>query len=141
MYLFDVCNHTVTYTGNLDSLLWSHFPGLVLPHTTYSFMRNSHVFPKAPHLETGAQVPSGLGAAVGACIKHPCRSRDTSGAAAWGSEHRQAPPSYPQSQHHLSLVPSKHLGQAFIPAAVCPVVLNAPGLKKVLVIIPDAKFQ
>lgn len=144
MHLFGMCNHTVNATGNLDNLLPSHFPGLVLPHATYSFMRNSHVFPKASHLETDARLPPGLGAAVGVCIEHPRGSRCRSGAAAWGSEHRRVAPSSPCLQHRLSrqaLVPSGRLGQVFIPGEVCPVALNAPGLKKVLVVIPDAEFQ
>lgn len=107
-------------------------------------MRNSHVFPKVPHLEADARLPPDLGVAVGACVKHPRRSRGASGAAAWGREHRGADPSYPHPQHRPSrraAAPSEPFGQAFLRGAGCPVVLDAPGLKKVLVVIPDAKFE
>lgn len=54
--------------------LFSYFPGLIPPHITYSFTRNSHVFPKAPHLETDAPLSPGLGVAVRVCTKHPHRT-------------------------------------------------------------------
>lgn len=98
--LFGVCNHIVNSRGNLDSSLCFHFPGLVLPHTTYSFMRNIHVCPKAPHPEPDAQLPPGLGVALGACIEHPGGSRGM-----WGgcSEHGHVASSSPCPQHRSSL--------------------------------------
>lgn len=103
VHLFGMCNHTVNSSGHLDSSLSSRFPGLVLPHTTYSFMRNSPVFPKAQHPGTDARWPPGLRVAVGECVEHPRRSGGTWGAAPWGSERGHAASSSPCPQHHLSL--------------------------------------
>jgi len=84
---------TVTSTGNLDSSPCSHLPELVFPHAAFLFMRNSHVFPEAPHLEGAVQLPLGPGVTVGAGVKHPGRSRH-GWAAGWGSVCRRAQPSH-----------------------------------------------
>lgn len=66
---------TLPETWQFSVLPFSSFPGLVFHDTLYSLLRNSHVFPKAPHLGSDAQLlpgPCCVPAVV--CVYHPWES-------------------------------------------------------------------
>lgn len=120
---------------------FSHFPGLVLHDTIYSLLRNSHVFPKAPHLETDAQLlPGSCCVPVGVRVFHPWGSRDMSRSLSAGG---QLCPIHTTitvclGRLRLAVGASDRLSSH---AQCCLLPLMHLGWKIILVVIPDAKFQ
>lgn len=120
---------------------FSHFPGLVLHDTIYSLLRNSHVFPKAPHLETDAQLlPGSCCVPVGVRVFHPWGSRDMSRSLSAGGQlcPIHTPITVCLGRLRLAVGASDRLSSR---AQCCLLPLMHLGWKIILVVIPDAKFQ
>lgn len=109
---------------------FSNFPGFVFHDTIYSLLRNSHVSPKAPHLETDAQLlPGPCCVPAGVCVYHPWGSRDMSMSLSAGGQ--LCPTCTPVTacldRLQFTVGASDRLS---FQAQLFPVALNAPGLKK-----------
>lgn len=120
---------------------FSNFPRLVFHDTIYSLLRNSHMFPKAPHLETDAQLlPGPRCVPAGVCVYHPWGSRDMPMSLNAGGQ--LCPICTPITACLDRLLFTVGASDSLSFHAQCSLLpLMHLGWKRILVVIPAAKFH